>query len=462
MQLDAINFPNSDSAKRWSVTAVVIALFLAAMDSTAVAVLLPRIGHSLGQPAFYAWIMSGYLLAVTLVAPFAGTLGDRFGERSMLQLAVVLFAIASVGSALAPSMVVLIPMRILQGLGGGMIIVLAYALLGTLYGAKRRGSMQGMLSSVWGVAAVLGPLLGAGVAAWLGWRFVFWLNLPLALVCLAILHLADQDRPLAKHPVRIDIGTQLLLGIATVCGMLALSQPVLHLTLFSLYALLGAMFLAVLALVLHVHHRHGAAPIPSAFFVHRDLFASLVLLFLSSGGLYGSVTLLPLYLERHGGAKLFDSAGAVALAAVGWSVGSALCGKVLERAGYRLTAFFGASLLLAGSVLLLLDTTNLGIYAAEVLLGFGIGFIATTALVLAQNCAPAGHIGAYTAATQFLRNLGAAVGINTLAAVHLASFSPASNAYRDTFLVFGVAMALSLPLALMLPSRYLGGTTVEA
>ena len=150
------------------------------------------------------------------------------------------------------------------------------------------------------------------------------------------------------------------------------------------------------------------------------------------------------------------------MAAVGWSVGSALCGKVLERAGYRLSAFFGASLLLAGSVLLLLDTTNLGIYAAEVLLGFGIGFIATTALVLAQNRAPAGHIGAYTAATQFLRNLGAAVGINTLAAVHLASFSPASNAYRDTFLVFGVAMALSLPLALMLPSRYLGGTTVEA
>jgi MFS family permease len=446
-----------DTALRWTTAAVVLTLFLAAMDSTVVAVLLPKVERALGHSGLYAWIMSGYLLAVTLVAPFAGALGDRLGERRMLQIAILLFATASGGSALAPSMPLLILARVLQGLGGGMIIVLAYALLGTLYGPERRGSMQGMLSSVWGVAAVVGPLCGAALAAWLGWRAVFWFNLPLAVVCIAVLRLTDRDQTRTMHAVHIDIASQLLLGVVTIGVMLALSQTALRLPATVFIVLLGFTTLAGLALVQRAWRRPGTSPIPTAFFSRPELLSSLCLLFLSSGGLYGSVTLLPLYLQ-HGDTQIFGAAGTVALAAVGWATGSAVCGKLLERIGYRFAGLLGAALLIAGSVMLALHnsaSSDLAIWGGEALLGFGTGFVATTSLMLAQNLAPAGHIGAYTAATQFLRNLGAAVGINALAAMHLANSGLQGNAYHTAFVGLAVAMTLVVPLALVLPQRYL-------
>ncbi|VDZ60906.1 Multidrug-efflux transporter 3 [Serratia odorifera] len=158
--------------------AVVSALFLAAVDSTIVSTVLPVIGGRLGHPALYPWVMSAFLLPVALVAPLAGACGDRLGVSATLKACLLLFLAASALAAVSPGMGLLIAARALQGIGAGGIIVLSYSLLASLFDAEKRGKMQGMLSGVWGLSAILGPLLGSVLASSFGWRAIFWFNLP--------------------------------------------------------------------------------------------------------------------------------------------------------------------------------------------------------------------------------------------------------------------------------------------
>lgn len=158
---------------RQAVIAVFLVLFLAAIDGTVISTLLPTITDKLGDRYLYPWIMSGFLLPLALIAPLSGALADRFGALRILVIGILLFLSASVAAALSPDLPWLIAARVGQGAGAGMIIVLSYTMLAIVYGPEQRGRMQGILSGVWGLAAIAGPLVGAGLNAALGWRWVF-------------------------------------------------------------------------------------------------------------------------------------------------------------------------------------------------------------------------------------------------------------------------------------------------
>lgn len=433
------------------VIAVIISLFLAAIDSTIVSTVLPSISGQLGHPSLYPWIMSAFLLPVALIAPIAGACGDRFGVSNTLKVCVVIFIAASALAAKTSSMQGLIFARALQGVGASGIIVLSYSFLAAIFDAEKRGKMQGMLSGVWGLSAILGPLLGSILSSTLGWRSVFWFNIPLGLLALLLLFIIPAVGRV-KGKLKIDFIAQMLL-IVFACGVLLVISNTGELA-FNMNYNYGIIFISFILLVFRVITRKKSSPIPLQFFQHRSLFSVIVLVLFSSAGLYASVTLLPLAMAHQ--TETTASTGLlIMLAALGWVIGAAICGSKLAKLGYRNSALCGMLLLTMGAALMIPGIGNYGkplIAFALLLIGLGMGFTATTTLVLTQNKAPAEHLGSWTATVQFLRNMGAALGINLLANIQLGLSGV--YAYQICFTILGVCMLIGVFFTLLMPKNY--------
>ncbi|OPA85129.1 MFS transporter [Pseudomonas fluorescens] len=437
-----------------SVMAVLVALFLAAMDSTAVSTILPQINAQLQDTTLYPWIVSGFLLPLALVAPLAGALADRFGVSTVMKVSLLLFIGASAWIASSQSMLMLIVGRALQGTGAGGIIVLSYSLLASLFEGPRRANMQGMLSGVWGLAAILGPVAGAVLGSTLSWRAVFWLNLPLGTLALLALCFAPTVRR-GQSSRHVDLLAQGALAIFACAGLFLLSGHPLAWMAYPLPTLVVIMLISLLVLLARVRKVPRSAPVPLGFFAQPALGSTLVLVVTSSIGLYASVSLLPVALSQGDAGGALSSGALIMLAALGWVAGATFCGKRLARVGFRPMAAGGMSMLLLGCLCVAAGLRWAfwpAIAVGQVLIGSGMGFTATTTLVFAQNSAPADQLGAYTSTVQFLRSLGAAFGVNGMVAIAL--HLPPESAYPGTFLLLGLVMGCGLLFAYGLPVQH--------
>lgn len=436
-----------------SVVAVLVALFLAAMDSTAVSTILPQINAQLQDTTLYPWVVSGFLLPLALIAPLAGALADRFGVSVMMKVSLLVFIGASAWIASSQSMLMVIVGRALQGMGAGGIIVLSYSLLASLFEGPRRANMQGMLSGVWGLAAILGPVAGTVLGSTLSWRAVFWLNLPLgALALLALCFAPTVGRGQSSR--HVDALAQSALAILACAGLFLLSGDPLAWMAYPISTLVVIMLISLLVLLVRVRRIPRSSPVPLGFFAQPALGATLVLVITSSIGLYASVSLLPIALS-HGTGGALSSGALIMLAALGWVAGATFCGKRLARVGFRPMAAGGMSMLLLGCLCVAAGLRWAfwpAIAVGQVLIGSGMGFTATTTLVFAQNCAPPDQLGAYTSTVQFLRSLGAAFGVNGMVAVAL--HLPSESAYPGTFLLLGLVMGCGLFFAYGLPVKH--------
>ena len=452
------SIPHADEiaqARNPVLLAVLMMLFLAATDGTIMSTLLPSVADKLGDLDLYPWIMSAFLLPLALIAPLSGAMADRFGATLVMVAGILLFLFASVAAALSPSLPWLIAARVGQGAGAGMIIVLSYTLLAILYGPEKRGRMQGILSSVWGLAAIFGPLLGTALNATLGWRWIFWINLPVGLLGLILLSrttVSDKSRSGAS----IDPKIQTLFAVAVFGVLLMLSDYRSNTTNYIGLAAGMTVLLAFLTMYYRVRRMPERSPVPVVFFQKRELSAVIVMVLLSSAGLYAALTLLPFCLHKAHGRKTLAISFFVMVAALGWVVGSGICGSALKKYGYRQPALLGALMLVSGAAGLAMtavagSTTSVAL--SELLIGLGMGVVATSTLVLCQNAAPPHQIGSYTSTVQLLRNLGAAVGVNALATVQTYSGS-GPYSFATSFTVLACLMALGLPLALLLPRNY--------
>ncbi len=393
--------------------ALMLTITLAAMDTTIVSTAVPQIVGDLGGFQHFTWLFSVYLLAQTVTIPIYGKLADTFGRKPVLIGGTVVFLIGSMASGAAWDMLSLIVFRGLQGVGAGAIMATVNTLAGDLFSVRERARIQGWLSSVWGISAVLGPTLGGAFVEYASWRWIFFINVPIGAAALVMIARFLHEHPVARRH-RIDyVGASLLLcGVgALILGLLQggqawpwLSWP--GLATFGVAALLLAGFVRV--------ERRAAEPIQPGWLWRRPVLVGTNLAMIGMGlVMMGPNTYLPTF-----GQSVYDlgpiAAGLLlACISIGWPLASALSGHAYLRIGFRDTGLCGAALLVlaTGGFLILPPMAPVGwLVLDQVLLGAGFGLLSTPLLVGVQSSVPWHERGVVTSANIFSRYLGQSLG----------------------------------------------------
>lgn len=406
--------------RRWILAALMMTMMLAAMDITIVSTAIPQIVTDLGGFALFSWVFSIYLLAQTVTIPVYGKLADTFGRKPVLVAGTLIFLAGSGASALAWNMLALIAFRGLQGFGAGSIMATVNTLAGDLYSPRERGRIQGWLSSVWAVAAIVGPTLGGALAEYASWHWVFLINLPIGTVALAlIVRFVHEAPPKRRH--RIDYagaGLLLLAGGALIFALLQggrtwpwLSAP--SLGVFTLALVAGATLVAV--------ERHATEPIQPRWLWRRPVLVGTNLSMIGMGlVMMGPSLYLPVFGQSVNRLGAIAAGFVLATMSLGWPVASAQSPRLYMRIGYRDTALAGTMLIVAaaiGFLALPARASAAWLVASQVVIGAGFGLLSTPLLVGVQSIVTWKDRGVVTGANIFSRYLGQSLGAALFGAI---------------------------------------------
>jgi EmrB/QacA subfamily drug resistance transporter len=450
--------PVSDARKRLALYGVMLSVFLAAMESTVVATAMPTVVASLGGVHIYSWVFSGFLLTSTVTMPLWGRLSDLFGRRRVYLTGLVVFLLGSALSGLAQDMAQLIGFRMLQGLGAGSLMTLGMTIIGELFGLEQRARMQGYVSGMWGVASLLGPLLGGLLTDLGSWRWVFYVNVPFGAVAVVLLARALPEAGV-RRPHAFDwTGVALFtVGISALLVGILEAGRVGAWTGRDVLIPLGIAAGALAAFV-PVERRAREPIVPFRLFAHRMVLAAGVNGFLSGMAMFGAISFVPLFLQHVSGMSA-TAAGFVLMPFVlGWVAMSIMSARLVLRVGYRALVVAGMACLTVAFLLLTRWSPGLTQTVAmrdALLGGIGMGLTFVPMLLAAQSAVARSDLGAATALTQFLRTIGGAVGLSVMGAVmvrRLASGLPMAAALHGVFVVGLFVSMLALASAFLVPA----------
>jgi EmrB/QacA subfamily drug resistance transporter len=394
--------------------AVLIAIFVAAMDISIMSTVMPSIVGQLGGLPLYAWSFAAYLLTSTTTVPLYGKLADTYGRKPMFLAGTSLFVVGSLLCGLATSMEQLIAFRAVQGLGAGGILPITITIAGDLFPMEQRAKIQGVISGVWGIAAILGPLAGSLIVSQTTWRWVFWINVPIGFLTMTVLLITFHEQPVSRRHQLDWLGAALLMaGIAALLlalvegGQSGFTTP-LVLGLLGAAAVLLALFTAV----------ELRAPEPVVpFDLLRDRVLGLASLegFVLGACIYSASSYLPLFVQgaQMGGPR--EVAWVSAAISVAWTGGSLLGSGVLLRMGFRSAALLGMGVISAGGLLLVglgLETPLTVVATAGLVLGVGLGVCSTAFIVVVQTAVGWEQRGVATATQQFFRAIGGTLWVS--------------------------------------------------
>ncbi len=396
---------------------VMLAMFLGALDQTVVGTAMPRIISDLGGFSQYTWVTTAYIITSAVVVPITGKLTDIYGRKMFYIGGITIFVVASVMCGLSNTMNQIIIFRAVQGIGAGVLMANAFIVIGDLFPPAERGKYQGFIAAVFGVSSIIGPMLGGYITDTLSWHWVFFVNVPLGLiVILLFIFFFPNVRPdNLKH--NIDYPGVVLLILGVVPLMLALSWGGVEYAWGSVQIIGMFTFSAVaLALLIWVESRSKEPIIPLEIFKNRIISISSILIFLTSGGMFGTIIFIPLFFQGVLGATATSSGSFVTPMMLGVVTGSAISGQVLSRAGghYRLQGIVGLGMMGVGMWLLSrmgIDTTNTTAIVYMVITGFGLGITMPLYMLAVQNAVPYRLLGAATSSTAFFRSVGGSVGL---------------------------------------------------
>lgn len=411
---------------------LMLAMLLAALDQTIVATAMPTIGRQLGDIHNLPWVVTAYLLTSTAVTPLYGKLSDIHGRRIVLLVAIAIFTLASAISALAPTMLVLIIARGLQGLGGGGLIALAQTIIADMMAPRERARYQVYIASVFVTSSIGGPLLGGFFAQHLHWSLIFWINLPLGLAAFLMTNSRLKLLPVRARPHKVDLTGAALLIVATVFLLLALSWGGVEYAwtsrqIIALVAGSGVLWVGFVVRLLTADE----PLIPLAVLKNQVVATGMLAACFGMGTLIGLTIYMPIYLV--GVLQLSPTNSGVALIPlmVGTVMGATLSGRVMAHMEhYKRLPLIGLSCSVVSTLVLALQPTWLNFALFEGLLAIislGLGTLLPVATVSIQNAVAAHDLGTATAAMNFFRSLGGALIVAIFGAIVLATMHGSSN-----------------------------------
>jgi EmrB/QacA subfamily drug resistance transporter len=440
---------------------LLLTLLLAALDQTIVATALPRITAELGGIAHYAWVTTAYLLTSTLLVPIAGKLSDQLGRKPLLLFGALSFLFTSLLCAEAQDFTQLVAARALQGIGGGTITAAVFATVPTLFSAAGRAKIVGLFTGTYGLASIIGPLVGGVITDSFGWRGVFYLNIPIGIVALVLLVRFYRPSVAPAHGTPLDYAGTLTLvgGLLPLLMALSLGGHDLAWTSPIVLALLlvSAFFLTLFA---RFEMRAAQPIIPFGLVRSRSVgVATLGMLFLS-GGMFATSLFTPLFVQGVIGASATGSGSVMAPMMVAFVAGSVAIGQLIARLPrYRLIGMLGLLTAAGGEWLMAgmgADTTYAIVARNLVLVGFGLGGALSAFAIATQNAVPIAQMGVATALGTSGRAIGSTLSsavFGSLLATRLAGASMTSAilgvALRDTF--FATVVMLCIAALIVLP-----------
>jgi len=412
------------------VGSLMLTLFLGALDQTIVSTAVPRILADLGGFGLLSWLFTSYMLASTVVMPVVGKLSDIFGRKLLLIGGVVVFLVGSALCGTAQSMVALIIFRAVQGVGGGAIFSLVFATNADLFPPAQRGKYIGFFTGVFSLASLLGPTIGGLLTDHAGWRWVFYVNIPVGCLAIPAIWFNLPLRGGQGHP-KIDFAGAALLASSTILLLLALVWAGDQYSWGSVQVL-GSMAAAVVLLGVFIaqERRHPEPIIPLSLFQNRSFVQSGLVVFTFGVAVFGALAYLPTFVQTAVGASATISGVIGTPQAIGSLVTSIIGGQIISRRGrYRMQTILG-SICLFGSLVWLstlsVDTPRWEISARMVVLGLGFGVVLPTMSLVAQNSVGHAMIGIASSTNQFLRQIGMVLGTAVFGAV-------LANAYHAGF-----------------------------
>ncbi|MGV9799330.1 MDR family MFS transporter [Mycobacterium sp. NPDC003449] len=394
--------------------AVLLGMLLASLNQTIVATALPTVVADLGGAGHQSWVVTSYLLASTVVTAVVGKVGDIFGRKAVYQVAVVCFLAGSVLSGLSGSMAMLVASRALQGIGGGAIMVTSTALIGEVIPLRDRGRYQGALGAVFGVTTVAGPLLGGFVTDHLGWRWAFWISIPVGIVVLLVA--AATIPALTSRPARpiidyagifwVGLGASGLTLATSMGGDLAWTSPII----------IGLIVVSVAALAWFVRvETRAAEPILPMRLFRNPVFSMCCVLSLVVGfAMLGALTFMPTFMQFVGGVSPSESGLRTMPMVIGLLITSTASGSLVGRTGrYKVFPVAGTAIMLVGFVLLsrMNAATPIPMQSLYLfILGAGIGMCMQVLVLIVQNTSDFADLGVATSGVTFFRTIGSSFG----------------------------------------------------
>ncbi|SOB99146.1 EmrB/QacA subfamily drug resistance transporter [Ureibacillus xyleni] len=401
------------SYQRKITAALLVATFLSAIEGTIISTATPAIVKNLGGLDLISWVFAIYLLTSAVTTPIFGKLADLFGRKKVFIVGTSIFLVGSLLCGLSQNMGQLILFRGLQGIGAGAVIPITFTIIGDIFTFEQRAKIQGLFSSIWGIAGLFGPLVGGSLVDYVSWHWIFFINLPFGLISIWIIgkHLEEN---IEKQKRKIDYGGAITFTIGTTAILYLLLSGQFNSMFTYVLLIVAILFLAVFVFI---QIKHPEPIIPIKLFQYREILISNIVAFLASVITIGLTTYIPLWTQSvlHKGAMF---SGFVLLPmSIGWPLGATFGSRLLIKFGPKPISLIGILLVTIGSFALTFITISSPIWMLLCIIfvmGLGFGFSMTTFTIVVQSAVGWNLRGVATSSNTFVRTLGQALGVAVL------------------------------------------------